>query len=173
MNLFRRRDDSQDIETLYDRLVDLSRDVAFYTELGVPDTIDGRFDMLSIHVHATLRRLKGQGAEADRGAQALFDRFMLDMDQSLREMGVGDLGVGKRIKKMGAAFYGRMDAYDRALDAGSDEAVLASMIDMLRRNLYRGAGCVEEAAEGCARRVLAFHADLAERPTGDILLGRV
>ncbi len=173
MNLFRRRDDSQDIETLYERLVDLSRDVAFYTELAVPDTIDGRFDTLSIHVHAVLRRLKGQGAVADRGAQALFDRFMLDMDQSLREMGVGDLGVGKRIKKMGAAFYGRMDAYDRGLDAEASADGKSPLAEALHRNLYRDEDVSLEVLQACAARVEALHADMAARSVEDVLLGRL
>ena len=87
-----------------------------YAEWGVPDTLDGRFDMITLHTFLVLDRLKGE----DRAfRQELVDEFFRDMDRSLREMGVGDLSVGKKVRKMAEVFYGRLAAYDKAL-AGPD-----------------------------------------------------
>ncbi len=117
---------------LYVTLVEQARMPGFYLECGVPDTVDGRFDMVVLHVFLVLRRLKRGQEDSTDLAQALFDIMFADMDQNLREMGVGDLGVGKRIKTMADAFYGRVAAYEAGLDG--DDGVLA---DALGRNLFR------------------------------------
>ncbi|MGY3445151.1 MULTISPECIES: ubiquinol-cytochrome C chaperone family protein [unclassified Bradyrhizobium] len=112
------------IETIYGMIVTQAREPLFYRDLGVPDTVNGRFDLLLMHLWLVLRRLKS----ADGGAelsQALFDHFCIDMDDNLREMGVGDLTVPKRMQAFGEAFYGRTAAYDLAA-ADSDEALAAS-----------------------------------------------
>ena len=109
------------IETIYGMIVTQAREPVFYQELGVPDTVNGRFDLLLVHLWMVLRRLRG----ADGGpevAQALFDHFCNDMDANLREMGVGDLAVPKRMQAFGEAFYGRSAAYDLAL-SDSNEAL--------------------------------------------------
>jgi cytochrome b pre-mRNA-processing protein 3 len=106
------------IEAIYGMIVAQARLPDFYVRFGVPDTVNGRFDMVLVHLWMVLRRLRALGATGE--AQALFDQFCNDMDANLREMGVGDLTVPKRMKKFGEAFYGRSSAYDAALDAGAN-----------------------------------------------------
>jgi cytochrome b pre-mRNA-processing protein 3 len=119
---------------LYETAVRQSRQPGFYTSSRVPDTVDGRFDMITLHVFLIVHRLKSSPAETAKLAQAVFDTMFNDMDQNLREMGVGDLGVSRRIKVMVSAFYGRIAAYEAALAADSeDEDALARAIG---RNIY-------------------------------------
>ena len=106
------------IEAIYGMIVAQAREPLFYRDFGVPDTVDGRFDMLLLHLWLVLRRLQPVEGGASL-SQALFDHFCADMDANLREMGVGDLTVPKRMQKFGEAFYGRAAAYDAALDAGA------------------------------------------------------
>ncbi|MCP1336072.1 ubiquinol-cytochrome C chaperone family protein [Futiania mangrovi] len=154
---------------LYDACVELARRPGFYTDLGVPDTVDGRFDMVTLHVAVVLRRMERAGtalvAEADALMRVMFD----DMDRSLREMGVGDLSVGKKVRKMGEAFLGRARAYGLALKVG-DRAALE---DALARNLFRksAAGPAEIAA--MAGYVLALDADLAAADTEALRAGNL
>jgi len=119
---------------LYLSLVAQARQPGFYLECGVPDTVDGRFDMILLHAFLVLRRLKRDHPRTADLAQALFDALFADMDRNLREMGVGDLAVGRRIKAMAAAFYGRIAAYDGGLTAGD-----AALAEALKRNLFRKA----------------------------------
>jgi cytochrome b pre-mRNA-processing protein 3 len=107
------------IEAIYGMIVTQAREPLFYRDLGVPDTVNGRFDLLVLHLWMILRRLKPIEGGVDL-SQALFDRFCDDMDANLREMGVGDLTVPKRMQAFGEAFYGRVAAYDIALTAGSE-----------------------------------------------------
>ena len=102
---------------VYEAIVAAARHRAFYAGMAVADTIDGRFDMISLHAFLVLDRLKG-AEQAFR--QALVDELFRDMDRSLREMGVGDISVGKKVRKMAEVFYGRVAAYDRALGEGGD-----------------------------------------------------
>jgi len=117
---------------IYSAAVAQSRMPIFYTEFGVPDTVEGRFDMISLHIVLVMRRLKQDHARSRDLSQALFDYMFDDVDQNLREMGIGDLGVGNRIKKMAEAFYGRLAAYDAALDE-TDDAALTRAIE---RNVF-------------------------------------
>jgi cytochrome b pre-mRNA-processing protein 3 len=94
-----------------------ARHPGFYANWGVPDSIDGRFDMIILHGFLVLDRLKGQAADF---RQALVDEIFRDMDRSLREMGAGDLTVGKKVRKMAEVFYGRVAAYDQAIAEGGD-----------------------------------------------------
>lgn len=123
-------------EALYDRIVEQSRNPDFYQKLAVKDDLEGRFDLLVLHAHLVIRRL-GQFQEADARelSQTLFDAMFHDMDRSLRVMGVGDMSVGKRIKDMVRAFYGRGRAYEEALGQGEGQADLE---EVLVRNLYGG-----------------------------------
>ncbi len=114
---------------LYASIVAQARHPDFYTAGGVPDSIDGRFEMVALHGYLVLRRLRGAGGEAERLSQGLVDALFADMDASLREMGAGDLGVGKRVKRMATAFYGRLAAYE-AGEGGGD------LSEALRRNLF-------------------------------------
>ena len=94
------------IETIYGMIVTQAREPSFYRDMAVPDTVNGRFDLLVLHLWLVLRRLRTTEAAASL-SQALFDRFCNDMDDNLREMGVGDLTVPKRMQAFGEAFYGR------------------------------------------------------------------
>lgn len=120
------------IEAIYGMIVAQAREPAFYASLGVRDTVNGRFDMLILHLWLVLRRL--QAVEGGNNmSQALFDRFCADMDDNLREMGVGDLTVPKRMQAFGEAFYGRSAAYDLAFEAGEEELAQA-----LSKNVFNG-----------------------------------
>jgi cytochrome b pre-mRNA-processing protein 3 len=120
-----------DVDRLYGAIVGQARRPEFYLRCGVPDTVAGRFDMVALHAYIVLRRLKELGAPCARLAQALFDRMFVDLDHNLREMGVGDLAVGHRIKDLAKSFYGRIKAYDEGL-AGDGTALEAA----LRRNAF-------------------------------------
>nr|HEV8009259.1 ubiquinol-cytochrome C chaperone family protein [Bradyrhizobium sp.] len=136
------------IEAIYGMIVTQAREPPFYRDFGVPDTVDGRFDLLVLHLWMVLRRLKP--IEGGAGlAQPLFDRFCDDMDANLREMGVGDLTVPKRMQAFGEAFYGRAAAYDLALAAGEEPLAQA-----LCKNILNGEG-IENA------RRLAVYAEAA------------
>jgi cytochrome b pre-mRNA-processing protein 3 len=121
---------------LYVAIVAQARTPMLYSELGVPDTLDGRFDLITLHAFLVVNRLKQIREDkpaADDLSQALFDVMFADMDRSLREIGVGDLSVGKRVKAMARAFFGRVAAYDSGLADPGD-----GLEQALARNLYRG-----------------------------------
>jgi cytochrome b pre-mRNA-processing protein 3 len=120
------------IETIYGMIVAQAREPLFYQALGVPDTVNGRFDMVVLHMWMVLRQMKRLGEDGGL-AQALFDRFCSDMDHNLRELGTGDLAVPKRMQEFGEAFYGRSAAYDQALAAGDEPLAQA-----LCRNIFNG-----------------------------------
>ena len=126
---FFRRDDGRRrvVETLHLRTAEAARAPGLYTALGVPDTVEGRFEALCLHVVLVLRRLNGLPAPADDVAQDLVDAVFGQLDASLRELGVGDMGVGKRMKKVGAQFYGRARHYGEALDGGDRAALGAAL----------------------------------------------
>ncbi len=154
---------------LYDTIVAQARQPVLYTELAVPDTLDGRFDLVVLHAILVMRRLRKSGeAGADR-AQLVFDIMFADFDRTLREIGVGDLKVGKRIKQMAQAFYGRAQSYGEALDQ-DDEAMLAQG---LRRNLYGTSEPSEAAVAGVTAYVLAQEAHLAGQADADLDAGRL
>jgi cytochrome b pre-mRNA-processing protein 3 len=116
---------------LYEQAVAQARLPIFYGPFRVPDTLDGRFDMVVLHVYLLLRRLRAEGLGGGTLAQALFDRMFADMDQCLREIGVGDLSVGRKIKDMVKGFYGRSAAYDEGLNGNG-----APLQAAVRRNVY-------------------------------------
>jgi cytochrome b pre-mRNA-processing protein 3 len=131
-DLFRRSQTQEADYRLYGAIVDQARLPTFYTDCGVPDTVGGRFDLIGLHAYLVMRCLKGMANERCAGlSQRLFDIMFADMDRNLREMGVGDLGVGKKVKEMAKAFYGRVKAYDEGLAGGPD-----NLKDALRRNLF-------------------------------------
>ncbi|MBN9669847.1 ubiquinol-cytochrome C chaperone family protein [Roseibium aggregatum] len=129
--LFRRRSNNAE-HSVYCQIVAQARQPVFYTDFLVPDTIDGRFDLIVAHAVLYFRRMRSEGKDVARFAQTVFDLFFLDMDASLREMGVSDTRVPKKVKVMGEAFYGRADVYIPAIDSG-DAAELAKA---LGRNIY-------------------------------------
>ncbi len=119
-------------ERLYQAVVDQSRQPVFYELYGVPDTVDGRFDLICLHTYLAMERLFEEGGKGRRLAQALFDRMFRTMDHTLREMGVGDLSVPKHIKRMMKGFNGRATAYQEAMLSEEPE----DLEEALRRNLY-------------------------------------
>jgi cytochrome b pre-mRNA-processing protein 3 len=166
--LFRRRDDGSAAaaESLYRAIVAAARRPVLFAELGVPDTLDGRYEMVTLHAYLVLRRLKRDHLATGALAQALFDRMFLDFDNALREAGVGDLGVGRRVKQMATGFYGRIAAYDAGMDGdGLEEA--------LRRNAYGTVPADDRALGRLAAYLRAADRDLAGQATTALLAGRV
>jgi cytochrome b pre-mRNA-processing protein 3 len=129
--LFRRNRRPDTISTLYGMIVAQARLPCFYRDYGVPDTVNGRFDLIVLHLALVLDRLMRDPAQRDAG-QALFDRFCEDMDDNLREMGISDLKVPKEMRRMGEAFYGRAQAYQAALAAEGDQA----LVEAIARNIF-------------------------------------
>ena len=157
---FLKRRDTQERAAfeLYGAAVAAARDPFLYATLGVPDTLDGRFDAIVLYVYLIVRRLD---AEPDHGpalAQAVFDAMFLDMDINLREMGVGDLSVGKRNRAMWEAFHGRCAAYAAVWQ---DPPALAAAF---ARNFWRGAPPPPGAPAALARLATAQAACLAQQP---------
>jgi cytochrome b pre-mRNA-processing protein 3 len=124
-------------ESLYRRIVEQARRPEFYARLGVPDSVDGRFEMIVLHMALVIRRLGGDS----KTAQALFDLMFADMDLNLREMGVSDIGLARHIKRMAKGFLGRANAYEEGLSLEDDQKLSTA----LRRNLY--GTCTDVAPE--------------------------
>lgn len=124
------------VEGLHLALSMAARRPGLYTRLGVPDTVEGRFEALCLHAILVLRRLNRLPVPAAEVAQDLVNSVFTQLDASLRELGVGDMGVAKRMKKLGAAFYGRAEGYDAALSAGDTAALAAALV----RNVLGGEG---------------------------------
>lgn len=167
LSLFRRDPQEKLISSLYGAIVAQARQPAFYLAGGVPDTVQGRFDMVLLHVFLFTHRLKSEG-EGDRLlGQKVFDLFMRDMDSSLRELGVGDLSVPKKIKAMASAFYGRTKVYDEAIAAGDVGAMSAA----LARNIW--AIDAHERAGALAEYAFAAVRQLAVQPMAEFAAGRL
>ena len=153
---------------LYARAVAQSREPSLYADLGVPDTVEGRFEVYSLHVVLLLDRLRGHGEAAAEVSQALFDTYVNGLDNALREMGVGDLAVGRKMRKLGEAFYGRGKSYEAAFEALPDVAALQAMIV---RTAYA------DADSGPAPRLMAYvlgqRAALAAQAAERLLTGNV
>lgn len=132
--LFRRSARPGTISALYGAIVAQARLPGFYRDYAVPDTVEGRFELIVLHLALVLDRLAEEPALRALG-QGIFDRFCQDMDHNLREMGVGDLTVPKQMRRMGGAFYGRAQAYREALAAADNKA----LAEILTRNIYDGA----------------------------------
>jgi cytochrome b pre-mRNA-processing protein 3 len=165
--LFKPRPAQSAGRALYARAVEQARAPRFYAELGVPDTVEGRFEIYSLHVYLILARLKGEGPHAAETAQAAFDAYVKSLDDALREMGVGDLSVGKKMRKLGEAFYGRVKSYEEAFAALPDRAPLEAV---LARTVYAGA---EPRSAELADYVLAERDALAANPLEALLEGHV
>lgn len=131
-NLFRPRTRERLGEPLYELAVRQAREPAFYTTLGVADRIDARFELYTLHVLLLVMRLRDEGERGSDAAQALFDTYVSALDHALRELGVGDISVGKKMRKLGEAMYGRMTAYEPPLRDGDAPALAAG----LARNVF-------------------------------------
>jgi cytochrome b pre-mRNA-processing protein 3 len=140
------------IERLQGRIADAAREPDLYLRLGAADTLEGRFELVALHLILVLRRLRQLPPPADEVAQEIVDAFFRELDASLREMGVGDMGVPKRMKKLAQAFYGRARAYDRALDRVDPQAVAAALSEHL--------GGLPENLQGLARYALEAESEL-------------
>jgi cytochrome b pre-mRNA-processing protein 3 len=165
--LFRRR--SRDAEhKVYCEIVAQARQPVFYTDFVVPDTIDGRFDLIVAHAVLFFRRLRSEGKEVSEFSQTVFDLFFQDMDASLREMGVSDTRVPKKVKVMGEAFYGRADAYIPAIEEGNVE----QLAEALGRNIYTDS--IEPLAQTrLAHYMLQAAADLKDQSAEDLMKGEI
>jgi cytochrome b pre-mRNA-processing protein 3 len=166
--LFRRHRLHDAALLLYGAIVEQARRPVFFAVLGVPDTLDGRFELIALHEFLVLNRLKADRVRTEKLAQALFDIMFIDMDRALREMGVGDLGVGKHVKRMAKAFYGRVVSYERGLAAGG-----AELREALQRNLYGTAAAQEPELGVLADYVARSAAALAAQSVDDLLAGCV
>lgn len=161
-----------EVVALYGAVAMQARQPAFYRAGGVPDTIDGRFDLLTLHLVLLLCRLQGQGRAAEHMRQHLFDLLAADMDRNLRELGVGDMGISRRVKVMGQAFWGRLAAYDAALQTAAEQRQSALMT-ALDKNLYGTVPGTEAMLAQMARYVLTIRDSLDRQPLTLILSGKL
>ncbi len=148
---------------LYMALVNIARDPWFYTATAVPDTIDGRYDMMSLMISLALLRLERDGDVHRAFGQALMETFVADIDESMRESGVGDLGVGKHVRRMAEGFVGRYGAY-KAADASGNWG------DAIARNLFRDQ---QQAPETLLERLKHIQRQLDETSDEALLAGRI
>lgn len=168
LSLFKRKASRSSLRAVYGAIVAAARHPRFYAEWGVPDTVDGRYDMIILHAVLVLDRLAAEGEAGQSFSQGLTDELFADMDRSLREMGVGDLSVGKKVRRMAEVFYGRAQAYAPLLRAGDAPALGQAIY----RNVHAGEG-PEEAAGRIADYALEMRRHLHERPTEPILAGQI
>jgi cytochrome b pre-mRNA-processing protein 3 len=148
---------------LYGRVVAQARQPAFYAEYGVPDTTEGRFDVIVLHLFLVLERLRRDGRATETLGQALIEAFVADMDDSMREIGISDLGVPRRIKKTAAAMLERFEDYRAAL-AAADGGQLAG-------TLARHLGTSPTGADRIARYVREATTHIAAHPSEDLWSG--
>lgn len=158
LSRFRRKDPAREAaDRLHAAIAARSRAPVFYTDFAVPDTIDGRFDLLSLHTFLVMEALKGRDPE-EAVATQLVTAVFAGFEDALRDLGVGDFGLSRRIKAMANAFYGRLEAYRTAPDE-------ATMSGALLRNLYRGDAAMSDRAARLARYVMGARAGLAPSDT--------
>lgn len=165
LSLFRKSAAAEPVYAVYAAIVARSRQPRFYAEWSVPDTVTGRFDMISLHLVLLFRRLRGESAGARAFSQSVFDLFFKDMDRSLREMGAGDIAVPKKIQKMGNIFYGLLANLDSGLAAGDAAQIEA----VLLRNIYAETGVA--SARPLADYLIAESQRLGAQPADAIMAG--
>ncbi len=176
LSAFRRTDASRNIQDLYGAIVAQARSPIFYLHFGVSDNVEGRFELIVLHLVLVLRRLGVEEAAASAPSpgpgsavgQRLFDAFCRDLDDNLREMGVGDLAVPRRMRQFGEAFYGRQAAYAAALGAVDPQELEKA----LARNILSEVAAGEKAA-ALARYLRAAAAQLATQPEDALIAGKV
>jgi cytochrome b pre-mRNA-processing protein 3 len=155
---------------IYHELVNQARIALFYRDLGVPDTPEGRFEMVGLHVALVVRRLKREGQPGRALGQELFDVMFADIDESLRRIGIGDLAVGKQVRRLAGNFYARLKAMDEVFATGSDGALRA----MLLTNVYHGGvPPSERELDGLVRYLIDADAALRAQPGASLLAGRL
>lgn len=170
-SLFRKRGPEAAADAAYGALVRQARNPWFYRDLGVADTVEGRFEMIALHGFLVLHRIKADrqsgAGRAEELGQAIFDLMFADMDRNLREMGTGDLGVAKRVKTLAKGFLGRIAAYEEGLAGEANELAAA-----LERNVFSGTAR-PGALEALASYVRDSVARLAARSIDEIAEGRL
>ena len=166
---FRREPRGPDtISVLYGMIVAQARLPCFYRDYAVADTVNGRFDLIVLHLALVLDRLMPHAALKELG-QGVFDRFCQDMEHNLREMGIGDLKVPKEMQRMGEAFYGRAQAYRDALAAADGQA----LVDAIVRNIYAGSPPGPGAAPRLAAYMRVAVGDLAAQDSAGLAGGKL
>ena len=169
ISISRRKSVRDAAERAYQWVVKQARNPMFFKEFGVPDTLDGRFELICLHAFLYLHRLKSEQPQSAMVSQTFFDTMFADMDRGLREMGTGDLSVGRHVKRMAQGFYGRICAYQDGL-ARDDNAALSAA---LARNLF---GTVGESAGSLAAIVdytRSTAAQLADQSAVELIDGCV
>jgi cytochrome b pre-mRNA-processing protein 3 len=172
-DIFKTPYDHKAATALYVSIVEQSRMPLFYQDFQVADTMDGRFDMVALHAGLTLRSLRREPDQTDELAQAVFDLMFADMDQNLRELSIGDTGVSKRIQKMVSGFYGRLKAYDLALDMTDGEQQRDELKKVIIRNIYRKTLMSDDSVDAMASYILSQVKNLQDQNIKDMLDGRV
>lgn len=167
-NLLRPRTSRQAGERLYAAAVDQARRSEFYTVSGVPDRIDARFELYTLHVLLLTMRLRSEGEAGHAAAQDLFDAYVSALDNALRELGVGDISMARKMRTLGEALYGRMTAYAPLLETGDADALAAA----LARNVLGADAGVERAAP-LAAYALCARDELARQSFAALVAGRV
>lgn len=157
------------VEAVYETLGSASRHPTLYTDMDVPDTVMGRFEMIAAHMALFLRRTENAGAAVKDLAQEMVDAFFEDLDHSMREIGIGDMGVPKRMKKLARMFYGRHESYRKAIDDGD----LAGLAEALARNVHPGAETPPSGMERLAAQMMAVAAALDATGDDALLAGRL
>ena len=159
----------QTARALYGQIIEAARQPVFYTAYGVPDTVEGRTDLLNLHAFLGMRRLRGGGEPARLFSQTLFDVMVRDLDDNLREMGVGHDKVGKKVRELAEGFFGRLGAYTEALDGGGGGN--GALARALGRNVYED----EEAgfAPALARYARAADAQLSATAPETLMRGEI
>jgi cytochrome b pre-mRNA-processing protein 3 len=153
---------------LYDSIVARARVEPFYRDLGVPDSVEGRFELIVLHLYLVLERLRSEGAPGKRLSRALIETFVTDMDDSLREFGIGDMGVPRRVKRAAAAVYERSAAY-----AAAQQADAGALAKALLEHIYFGACSDSRLPERLAAYVRSTAAELARADSTSILGGNL
>lgn len=169
ISLSRRKSVRAAAERAYRWVVEQARNPMFFEEFSVPDTLDGRFELICLHAFLYLHRLKSEQPQSAMVSQTFFDAMFADMDRGLREMGTGDLSVGRHVKRMAQGFYGRIRAYQDGLARGDDAALSAA----LARNLF---GTIGESAGSLAAMVdytRSAAAHLADQSAVELIDGYV
>lgn len=165
--LFRRRDASS-VRATYERIVAQARHPVFYQRYGIPDTSEGRFEMIVLHAFCLFYRLRGEDKAARDFTQAVFDLFFKDMDESMRELSIGDEGVRRRVRKMVESFYGRSSVYTEALDNRDKSALFVAF----KRNIY-GDGGEPVAINALVEYMLEVDTVLGTISTQELLAGKL
>lgn len=169
LSWFRNRgSDRRKAKQLYGAVVTQARQPMFYSGQGVPDTPAGRYEMIVLHLFLVMERLRAEGESAVKLSRMLVEAFVEDMDDSMREMGVGDLSVPKKVKRAAAGFYERAGEYRAGFEAADGAALAAA----LARNVWPD-GAVEANAEMMAAYARSAAADLAGQPAARLMAGEV